>query len=597
MELRDYLNVVRARKWVIIQAVLIVALAAFAVSLLQPERFVGEAKVLVSEKDSGAALFGQVLPEFSSQPERGLQTQVQLMQLRPLAENTIRRLGLEMSPEQLLAKLSVSAVGQTNVVAIRASAGDPEAAREIANTMAEEYVKWSRETKRESLNVAADEVEQRLNDARDQILELGRRIQDEGKNDELSAELDIAVGSYTTLAEKLEQLRINEQLEEGSGRVVSPAVASSAPVEPRPVRNVVLGVVVGLIFGLAMAFLYEYMDNTIKSTEEAERLYGGPVLGIIPVEKFEKGDKRRLTIIEHPGSAAAEAYRVLRNSLDFVNFEHKIKKLLITSATPAEGKSTVAANLAASLSRAGKKVVLLSCDFRRPTTEQFFNVNNLIGLSDVLLGTHALKAALQRPGDESLLILTAGKMPPNPSELLGSIKMKELLDELGEWADWIILDSPPILAVADPVSVARYTDGVLMVSKAATATREAAAKSVELLGKVGAEVMGVAVWGLDETRNSPGYGYGYYTGGYNYYNAYQGSRTEGTQAKAGTPAKKGDEWLPVVSPGRRVAIFVGRVLTVILGLVVVVAIAGLAAYFLDQYYGWGLVESLLGLLS
>ena len=299
------------------------------------------------------------------------------------------------------------------------------------------------------------------------------------------------------MAEKLETLRVNEQLEIGAGRVVSVAVVDADPVAPKPVRNGLLGLAVGLVLGLGMAFLLEYLDNTIKSTEEAERLYGAPVLGQIPMEQFDKGEKRRLTIVQHPGSPAAESYRALRNSLDFVNFQHDIRTLLVVSSTQGEGKSTVAANLAASLSQTGKKVVLVNSDFRRPTTDQFFAVNNTIGLSDVLMGVSTLKAALQRPGDEQLLVLASGKMPPNPSELLGSAKMSELIEGLKEWADWIIVDSPPLLAVADTAAVARWADGVLMVTRGGVSTREAARRGHEMLEKVGARVIGVAVWGLE----------------------------------------------------------------------------------------------------
>ena len=223
---------------------------------------------------------------------------------------------------------------------------------------------------------------------------------------------------------------MNEQLETGSGARRQPRRRRSAPRSARsPCATAVLGLAVGLVFGLGMAFLYEYLDNTIKSDEEAEKLYGVPVLGHIPFVKLDKGVEQHLAIVEKPGSAAAESYRVLRNSLDFINFEHKIKTLMVTSSAPSEGKSTVAANLAASLAQAGAKVAMVSCDFRRPTTEGFFGVPNVLGLSDVLLGRNSLKAALQRPGDEQLLVLTSGKMPPNPSELLGSTKMQELVQE------------------------------------------------------------------------------------------------------------------------------------------------------------------------
>lgn len=592
MELRDYLNVISVRRGVIISAILIVAFVALAVSLLEPKVYSGEAKVLISESDTGAALLGTIIPELSSQPERALQTQVQLVEVRPVAEAAIKKLDLGMSPEALLSDVNVTSVGQTNLISIRAQAGSPELAAQIANTMADEYVAASRERKRESIKAAADEVEQRLNVAREEILDAGRRIQASGQSQELAAQLQIATGTYTTLADKLEQLRINEQLETGSGAVVQQAVASNEIVSPKPLRNAGLGVLVGLVFGLVMAFLYEYLDNTVKSTEEAEKVYGAAVIGHIPAEKVEPGRKRQLAIVESPGSPTAEAYRMLRNSLDFVNFEHDIKTLMVTSAAPAEGKSTVVANLAMSLAQAGKKVALVACDFRRPTTDQFFQVNNVVGLSDVLLGTHSLKSALQQTMGDRLVILTAGKMPPNPNELLGSVKMKEIIESLEEWADWVILDTPPVLAVADPVSVARVVDGVLMVSKAGESTREAATKSVELLGKVGAKVIGVVVWGLDESKNRAGYGYGYYTGGYYYYKSYYGAPREQKRAKG-----QSDEWVKPVSLSQRIAGFIGRVLAGVLAFLTVLAVAAIAAYFLDNYFGWGLAKAVMTLLG
>jgi non-specific protein-tyrosine kinase len=589
MELRDYVNVIRARKWTIVQATIVVAVTALVVSLLQPQVYESEAKVLISERDSAAALLGNVLPELSSQPERGMQTQVQLIQLRPFAEETIRALGLEVSPSELLADLNVESIGQTNILVVQARADDPETAAEIANTIALEYVRWSRETQRESISTAAEEVEARLDVAREEILELGRRIEAEGQSDELSAELQIATGSYTTLAEQLEQLKISEELESGSGLVVSPAVPSAAPVEPTVMRNTLLGLVVGVALGLAMAFLNNYLDNTIKSGEEVESIYDAPILGTIPAAKQEKTEERRLLIVQNPGSPAAESYRVLRNSLDFVNFEHDMKTVLVTSAAPGEGKSTVAANLAQAIAQAGSRVVLVSTDFRRPTTQQFFSVSNVIGLSDVLLGSHSLKGALQRPGDESLLILTSGKMPPNPAELLSSARMQTLVEELGEWADWVIIDSSPVLAVADPASVARWADGVLVVTKAGESTRDAARKTGEILTKVGARIIGVVVWGLKASESAAGYGY--YPGGYASYFVESEEPGGSGQARGVEPV-----WATEVSPGRRIAGFIGRVLTAALAFLVVIVVALVVVYFLDVYFEWGVTAEFLGLL-
>ncbi|MBU4556124.1 MAG: polysaccharide biosynthesis tyrosine autokinase [Actinobacteria bacterium] len=596
MELRDYLNVISARRWVIIQAVVIVTLTALVVSILQPKTYEGTALVLISEKGSSASVFGDLLPQLSTQPERAMQTQVQLMQIRPIAEATIKELNLQTTPDAFLDSVKVGAIGQTNLVKITVTNANPEQAARIANTVAEEYVDSARSAQRASLAEAAVEVQKRLDEAEADILDLGDRVSKSGKSDQLSAELQIATGTYTTLAEKLEQLRINERLESGPGRVVSAAAVSENAVSPKPLRNVGLGLVVGFLFGLGMAFLYEYLDNTIKSSDEAERIFGAPVLGTIPLDVMAKGQKRRLTIVEAPGSATAESYRVLRNSLDFINFQHDMKTILVTSAAPGEGKSTVASNLAAALAQTGKKVVLVSVDFRRPTTEQFFGVNNIIGLSDVLIGTHTLKAALQQPGSEQLLVMTAGKMPPNPSELLGSTKMQEVVKLLEEWSDWVIIDTPPLLAVADAAAVARWSDGVLMVTQAAESTREAGKRALELLGKVGAKITGVVVWGLDESKSGSG-GYGYSSGYYyaSYYATPLGTGRRGTKHDNGAKAVGADEgsasqqWVPVESAGRRFARGLGQVLTGVLSFLLILAITAVVAYFLDQYFGWGLI--------
>lgn len=611
MELRDYLKIIKSRRSVIVRVAVIALVTALVVSFIQPPQYVGEARVLITERDAGAALLGTAITEFTGQPERGMQTQVQLLQMRPLVENTIRALSLGVSTDALAQNVTVSTVGQTNIIEVSVQYDDPQMAADIANRLAEEFVIWSRDHRRESIAAAADEVDARLAEAENRILALGRRIQSEGRQEELAAELQIAIGAYTTLAEKRETLLIQEQLETGAARIVSEAVFNSQPVSPNPVRNALLGLSLGLVLGIGLALLNEYLDNTLKSTEEVEGALGAPVLGLIPLEKQDKDEKRKLTIIENPGSPAAEAYRVLRNSLDFINFEHNIKTLLITSAAPAEGKSTVAANLAASLAQAGKRVVLVSCDFRRPTTEKFFGIQNIIGLSDVLRGSQTMKAALQRPGDERLLVMTSGKMPPNPSELLGSNKMQELVKSLEEWADWVILDAPPLLAVADPSAVARWVDGVLVVTKAGSSTRETATKGRELLEMVGARILGSVVWGLSQDEQGGGYGYyGGHYGPYSYAGYYQdvpatrsgksgrqpdsGARSTldvGVEVRYATTAR-----IPTEARAQRYARILGQVLTATLAATLLLAVLGVAMYFVDQSLGLGLVEQLRDLL-
>ncbi len=513
MELRDYLDVIRARKWLVIGVTLLVGGLALGVSLLEPRVYQSEALLVIAESDAGTTLLGANVADFAGEPERGLQTQVELVQLRPVLEEVTRQLSLQMTPEELEEDLDVAVAAGTSLISVRARSESPEAASDIANAVAHEYVRRSQEGRRESIGAAATELESRLRDVEAEIRELGRRLSDEDSAQDLETEIRILAEGYSTLAEQLVQLQINEELETGAGRVVSEAVATDTPVSPTPLRDTLAGLGVGLVAGLGAAFLAEYLDEKIRDAAEVERLTGVPVLGSIPWSSSSADSGDRLAVADDAGSSEAEGYRVLRSSLAFVNFEGGYSCLLITSALAGEGKSTVASNLALSLAQAGHKTVLVSTDFRRPSTQRFFGIANTIGLSDVLLGSNSLKAALQRPGDEPLLILTSGKMPPNPSELLASEKMGAVFQELDDWADWIVVDAPPLLAVADPAAVSRWADGVALVVQAGESSREALSRSREMLDRVGADLVGTIVMG--STRGSDVVGYGeYYLSGY-----------------------------------------------------------------------------------
>jgi receptor protein-tyrosine kinase len=264
LELRDYLKIVRARKWLIIQAVVIVTAIAVGVSLLQAPSYEAEAKVLVTEQSTRAQYFGSILPDLSSEPERGLDTQIELMQLRPLVAGVIEDLALDDDVEDLMEHVTVSSLGQTNLVTIGVTAGDPDEAAETANALANAFVDWSRELKRESIKAARDEVEGQLAAA-------------------------TSPDERALLTQMIVELRISEELEGGSGSIVELAVADPEAASPSPVRNGVLGLALGLLLGLAMAFLAENLDVRIKSLEDAEAIYGAPVLGQIPFDRTARG--------------------------------------------------------------------------------------------------------------------------------------------------------------------------------------------------------------------------------------------------------------------------------------------------------------------
>ena len=344
-------------------------------------------------------------------------------------------------------------------------------------------------------------AERQFADVKARILELGSRLGslgDASGNKGLLAQMQVATDRSSTLAKEYEALELARQLAVGSGSVDTPAVADFAAVSPDPLRDGALGLALGLVLGLGVVFTAEHFDTSIRSAGEAEEIFRTPVLARIPAEPVEWDGKRRLASVERPDSRAAEAYRGLRDKVDLVNFQHDIKTVLVASAEPGEGKSTVAANLAAALAMRGSRVVLLDCDFRGLGADRFFNVDNHIGLTDVLNGRVSLGAALQVTHDGKLTVLTPGSAPPNPSELLGSQPMAELVEALAAAHDWLIVDSPPLSAVAEATGTMRWIDGVLVVSQPTVSTAPAALSARGVLDKTGARVMGIVVWGLDD---------------------------------------------------------------------------------------------------
>lgn len=490
-----------------------VAVVAVVVSRMQSPAYEGEATVLLTQQNAGTSLLGshdQQLTDTGLQRE--VQTQVDVMRSRALLTEVINELNLDMAPADLAKHITITSSGQTNIITIDVLDASPDSAAAIANSLAQSYVVWSRDRQRRSIQAAVDDLDTRIATAQKQIVTIQAAISGGDKSGARQVQLQAANSLYRTLSDQLEQLKINEQLVTGSGSVLSSASPDPAAVSPKPVRNGALGLALGLILGLALVVVVETLDNTVKSNEDAEQAYGAPVLTAVPIEKAKNKETVGLTLVEHPAGPGAEAYRMLRNNLDFINFEHDIKTILITSAVPMEGKSTVAANLATVLASAGKRVILVIADFHRPTSNKLFGLENTFGLSDVLSGERQFREVLrQNQRFENLWVLPSGSMPPNPSELLGSVGMAALLANLRDSADWVIVDSAPLLAVADAAAMARQVDGVIMVTRANVSNRDSARKARAQLDNVGARILGVALWGIEDASSLSGYG-GYNAG-------------------------------------------------------------------------------------
>ncbi len=500
MRASEYFGVVRAHKWIILAAMGIVTLGAVVASLFQTAQYQSDARLLFSQRNTGAAILGVPQTQLSNVPEVELATQVDLIRQPRIAQQVIADLGLSVSPQQLLKRVTISTDGKTSIITISAADGTPTGAAAIANGFASAYAQSAGEDKRRSIEAAAAEVQRSLAATEREIAALGAG----GTN---AVQLEAKRELYRTLVAQLQMLEVSKGLETGPVSIVNTAVPDAVPVSPKPVRSGALGLAVGLVLGLAMAFLANTLDDTIRSAEEASTLLGAPVLGQIPLERLKEDESREVTVIARPTSPAAESYRDLRNKLQFVYLRQSAKTLLVTSAIPGEGKSAIAVNLSLMLAQAGQRVALVFADFRHPPDYDFLGLTQSPGLSEVLLGTSELGAAIQQT-HPNLSAPRPGEMPPQPGELLGSLAMKQLLTSLGESADIVVIDTPPLLAVADAASTARWADGALVVTRVGLTTRGAAKEVRAQLKGVGTQIAGVVVVGLQDTAAGHG---GYYS--------------------------------------------------------------------------------------
>ncbi|MFN2537569.1 MAG: polysaccharide biosynthesis tyrosine autokinase [Mycobacteriales bacterium] len=297
---------------------------------------------------------------------------------------------------------------------------------------------------------------------------------------------------------------------------------------PRPKLNLALGLLVGLAVGIGGAVARETLDTSVKGPEQAAELAGAPVIGAITFDA--DASKTPLVVVSAPGSPRAEAFRQLRTNLQFVDIEPPLRSVVVTSSVSGEGKSTTTCNLAITLAEAGLRIILVEADLRRPRVADYMGLEGAVGLTSVLLGRVDLDTALQPWRDLSLSVLPSGPLPPNPSELLGSAGMGELLHELEQRADIVLLDAPPLLPVTDAAVLGASASGVILLIRSSKTRREQVHRAASILTTVGATPLG-AVLNMVPTRGPDAYAYGYgYGYGYNYRPDATGSRLSTAEA-------------------------------------------------------------------
>jgi tyrosine-protein kinase len=296
------------------------------------------------------------------------------------------------------------------------------------------------------------------------------------------------------------------------------AYPSEIPVRPKTVRNTIMGAVFGFFLAVGLVILIDIMDDTLNPENVTKEL-GLPVLGVIA--RYHS-DSDTPIVQSEPRSPISEAFRSLRTNIQFTSVDHPLRSLLVTSPSPQDGKSTVAVNLGASLAQSGFRVAIIEADLRRPQIHKRLSLGNRQGISGVFVQPQVvLNGALQKTSVENLYALTSGTIPPNPSELLGSEKMQEIIRKVNEQADFVLLDTPPVTAVTDAVVLASRVDGVLLVVKPGSTKLAACKQTVEQLERVGAHILGVVLNDVEWKRSR--YRYSYYRGYYSTYDMYYGS--------------------------------------------------------------------------
>jgi tyrosine-protein kinase len=511
--LHDYLAVVRRRKWVALATIVIVTVVAFALSHLQHAEYRATAEVLLS-RNLASQLNNVTDPNQGVSPDRLAQTQADLAQVPIVVENTLKAAHVtNMKPGQFAA--SVTAKSDADLLVFKVTNRNPKLAALLATTYAEQYILYRKRLDTQALTRARTQVRERI-------------AQLERSGDRKSA-------VYASLVERDQQLATLEALQTSNSTLVKSA-RNASQTQPRPKRNTVLGLLLGIILGLALAFLRDALDTRVRSADDVTKALNLPLLARLPAPPKTLSSSDKLVMVAEPLSPKAEPFRMLRTNLEFVNLKKQARRIIITSAVEGEGKSTTAANLAVALARAGQHVVLVDLDLRRPYLDRFFGIEGNHNLAEVALGHVSLEDAVvpititdgKASGDGAsgangagkamgvLEVLAAGPVPPNPGEFSGSPVVAEILEQLARRSHYVIIDTAPLLSVGDTAALSRSADGIVLVARLKRLRKPLLKELGRILDGLPDEVLGFVITEA-EAEDEYGYGYGYgYRYGYGY---------------------------------------------------------------------------------
>ena len=471
MEIKRYMHLILRWWWLVILLAAVFGGVTYLVNTQIPPVYRASARFLIDQPPGSTSGndYAQILLE-----QRLAQSYVELVNIREVRKETIQRLNLPFSEGELAGKISVSAPEDIQILTITVEDTDYVRAADIANTIGAVFIEETEA--RESLRYAEPiaDGQGRLSEIGDDIERIETEInafstpetpEQEAALSRLQTRLNEAQIRYTEAFNNVNQLQVSQARESSNVILFEDAQPNSTVVRPRTAANTMLAVMIGAIMAIGIAFLVDYLDDTVKSPEHILEDTELSTLGAIA---YIKGPNPPDQLITHktPRAPISEAYRMIRTNLNFASVDDGLKTFVVSSASPSEGKSTTTANLAVVIAQTGKRVLIVDADLRRPKQHKIFELSNNQGLTTAILDNQtAINYHIQKTAVPNLSLMTSGPIPPNPAELLNSHRMSQILDALRQEADVILFDSPPILSVADATILAPQVNGCVLVTQ------------------------------------------------------------------------------------------------------------------------------------